>query len=618
MFYNAFMFKSRLRLLLIFLFIFFSSQPVWAQTEFSTSYNVRYTISADGLTSAKYSITLTNNLSNIYATEFALSIGSTQVKNIRAYDQSGPLTSNVNQGSKTTNITIPFSDKLVGKDQSRQFFLEFDSLDFANRLGSVWEISIPRLSLSEDLKDYNLQLIIPDSLGQPAYITPTPISASHQIGVTVYRFGKEDLLKKGISATFGRTQYFDFSFSYHLNNPNLYPVKTEIALPPDTPFQQLIYQTLVPEPNEINVDMDGNWLAGYTLGARQNLEVLATGSAQIYLSPSVNIPELELSDPSHYLSEQKYWEVSNPRIQELAQQLQTPEKIYRWLVDNLIYDYGRLADTTTRFGAANALDKKDSAICTEFTDLFVALTRAAGIPARAVNGYAYTTNSALRPLSLKKDVLHAWPEYYSQEKSLWIPVDPTWANTTGGIDYFNQLDLNHFAFVILGESSDYPIPAGAYKTNSDQEKDVEINFGASVQPQPKTHQELKLPRQSIAGLPLNGSIIIKNTGNIALYNLPVQLTAQKLQFSPQTWTVAILPPFASQVIELSIPATAWNASFQDELKLTVNKTKLTQTITISPLYHHLFFQPLTFQIVGGLFSLLAFVLARKIVLKYSR
>jgi len=52
----------------------------------------------------------------------------------------------------------------------------------------------------------------------------------------------------------------------------------------------------------------------------------------------------------------------------------------------------------------------------EFTDLFIALSRAAGIPAREINGFAYTDDIRLRPLDLVTDMLHAWPEYYDEEK----------------------------------------------------------------------------------------------------------------------------------------------------------------------------------------------------------
>jgi len=58
------------------------------------------------------------------------------------------------------------------------------------------------------------------------------------------------------------------------------------------------------------------------------------------------------------------------------------------------------------------LDNTTNAVCLEYTDLFVTLARAAGIPSRSIEGFAYTKNSRLRPLSLVDDVLHAWVQYY--------------------------------------------------------------------------------------------------------------------------------------------------------------------------------------------------------------
>ncbi len=55
------------------------------------------------------------------------------------------------------------------------------------------------------------------------------------------------------------------------------------------------------------------------------------------------------------------------------------------------------------------------------------------------------------PLSLIADVLHAWPEYYDQQQNVWVAIDPTWADTTGGIDYFSKLDLRHLTFAIQGQ-----------------------------------------------------------------------------------------------------------------------------------------------------------------------
>jgi transglutaminase-like putative cysteine protease len=55
-------------------------------------------------------------------------------------------------------------------------------------------------------------------------------------------------------------------------------------------------------------------------------------------------------------------------------------------------------------------------VCLEFTDLFIAIARAAGIPAREIDGFGYTQNAINRPISIDEDILHAWPEYYDTAK----------------------------------------------------------------------------------------------------------------------------------------------------------------------------------------------------------
>lgn len=572
--------------LLLLLFLLFPG-PVHAVGEFATNYNVDYRVETSGRTRARMAVELVNQLSNIYASEFALSIGSTNLTEISLQTPTGPIEPKVATGNKTTNITVIFPEKVLGKDKSQQFTLEFTTTDFARRLGNVWELSIPKLAKSEDLTSYNLTLTIPSIFGQAATLTPTPTSQTSADGMTVFRFNSESLYQSGISATFGREQWYDFNLDYHLNNPNFYPVETEIALPPDTAWQQVLYQTLEPPPVNIRVDPDGNWLATYKLGASANLDVVATGSATLYLQPRSDYP-WGFNQNVDYLKPLKYWESDQERIKTLAGKLTTPRQIYDYVVNNLIYDYGRLGESTTRLGAANALDNQDSALCMEFTDLFIALARASGIPARAANGYAYTDNSSLRPLSLKQDVLHAWPEYYDRTRELWLPIDPTWGNTTGGVDYFAQTDLNHFTFVILGQDSSYPIPAGAYKTNDQPAKNVAVNFGRSVLSDPRVEVEFNLPRESLAGVNLSGKIIVKNTGNVALYKLPLELTTQFLKAKPLSWEIAFLPPKSQTEVEFSLPASAWNSRFTEILTAGTTFGQTTHELNLTPAYNLVF------------------------------
>jgi hypothetical protein len=83
-----------------------------------------------------------------------------------------------------------------------------------------------------------------------------------------------------------------------------------------------------------------------------------------------------------------------------------------WVYKNIRKSYQDNADT-----ALEILDHK-AGDCTEHSLLFVALARAAGIPAREVGGLAYVKG--------KKPMFgwHAWAEIHDGRQ--WVSVDPTW------------------------------------------------------------------------------------------------------------------------------------------------------------------------------------------------
>jgi hypothetical protein len=249
-----------------------------------------------------------------------------------------------------------------------------------------------------------------------------------------------------------------------------------MTITPDTAYQKVFIEKMEPAPENVTVDADGNWIATYKLSPRQRVDVNVVGSVQIFAGYRHFLkPNQEVLDKN--LAPTQYWQVDDPKIRSLAASLKTPEEIYKYVSTKLKYDYGRVTPNVQRMGALEALQNPEQAICMEFTDLFVALSRAAGIPAREINGYAYTENKDLQPLGLVADVLHSWPEYYDKYKGVRIPIDPTWGSTTGGEDFFNKLDLRHFAFVIHGISDVKPFAPGSYKLGPSPQKDVFVAFG---------------------------------------------------------------------------------------------------------------------------------------------
>jgi len=372
--------------------------PVSAAAEFSTQFNSTYSVSQEGIASVTHDVELTNKLKNIYAQEYQLNIGSTRIKDVIVSSNAGTVTANVNTSQNSTDIKLNFEKPIVGIDKTLRFKITYLNLDIAQKNGRVLEVNVPRISGADDLDNYNVSIKVPASFDSPTIITPPTSNITANSSQQILNFTKKDLTTRGISILFGNHQNYNFTLRYTLKNPGITKGITQVAIPSDTPYQTLIYSDISPQPENVTIDPDGNWLAHYTLNPGQTIQISANGQATLFLKPQT--PSQKPADLSQYLVSQKYWPVDNPAVIELAQKLKTPENIYNYIVNNLNYNYDRIdSSSTQRLGGLAALQDPQNAICTEFTDLFVSLTRAAGIPARGVSGFAFTTNSKLRPLS---------------------------------------------------------------------------------------------------------------------------------------------------------------------------------------------------------------------------
>jgi len=558
-------FKKFLCILLSVICCLLFAVPSHAADEFTAKYDVTYKVETSGLTSVSQKISLINKLSNVYVTEYSLSIASMNIQNVKARDGLGDLKVSTTESEETTTIRLVFNEKIVGKDKALNFTLDYEATDLTKKKGQIWEVIIPKVTNIEEIDDYSLKLDIPLDLGRAAYLSPKPARSQPPL----YFFDKT-AATKGIMAAFGECQIFDFQISYHLKNTNITSKKMFITLPPETDYQKIIYQNIEPKPEDIFVDPDGNWLASYELKPKENIDIITSGSAQILMKSQNG--EHRTQSLENYLLPQEYWEVNDPKILELAKKLKTAKKIYDFVVETLSYNYERIGKAE-RLGAIKALTDPGSALCMEFTDLFITLCRAAGIPAREVNGFAYTENPQLKPLSLKEDILHAWPEYWDEKNKVWKPVDPTWEKTTGGIDFFNKLDLNHFAFVFHGMKSDFPQAPG-----EDPEKNVEVSFAESLQKiKEETQVEFNLPEKAIAGFPVSGNIVIENTGNVAFHDLNLTINSQSL-------SVDILPPFDSRSFPINLEKTNWWQSKLEKVIVDINQYHFEKEVEIKPFF----------------------------------
>ncbi len=102
-------------------------------------------------------------------------------------------------------------------------------------------------------------------------------------------------------------------------------------------------------------------------------------------------------------------------------------KIYNFVITYLHY-----AAQNEERGALWALENRVGD-CSEYSYLFVALCRAAGIPARIQAGFVFRNEN-----EVLKDG-HMWADYYLENYG-WVPVDATWR-------LFDTMDFRHFSSI---------------------------------------------------------------------------------------------------------------------------------------------------------------------------
>lgn len=515
--------------------------------DFKTELNLTYQFGGQGEATITYSIAITNLNTNKYADSYKLFLDGFEPVDVETHEDGHEIKSALLEEDGGNYLNITFARPVVGVGETRKFDVVFKNGKLAQKTGDIWEITIPRLINTEVFDDYSLNVKVPESFGQLAYVSPKFLSSTAGIN-QIFTFSKKDLRESAVSMGFGKFQVFSFDLTYHLENPLPRESDVDVAIPMDTSYQRMIYKNISPLPKSLTIDSDGNWIATIALKPRERVDLKTSGWVQIFAAPRKL--SIETTDQTQYIKDSEFWPVTDAYIKSLGKRLGSTRSIYDYVTSNFTYDYSRTTVNVQRIGAKAALTNPKSAICTEFTDSFIALARTIGIPAREVNGYAYASNPQTEPLSLVADVLHSWAMYWDSKNGVWVQVDPTWG-ATSATDYFTKLDLRHFAFVIHGVNDSKPYPAGSYKLGPNPQKDVFVGISELPSSREGNIKVDFVVKRQIPFFDMRLTAKITNNGSAALYNQKVLVSFDNKVV--REVKIPYILPFGTRNEEVTVP-----------------------------------------------------------------
>jgi transglutaminase-like putative cysteine protease len=202
-------------------------------------------------------------------------------------------------------------------------------------------------------------------------------------------------------------------------------------IPQETQSQTILRIDAEPKPQKIQ---DENYIFSWTgskeIPTNPGFEINSRIKTKntFYEIKKTEFPYIEFSEAiKKYTKPGEKIDSDNPKIIKKASELAAGEtdyykvvfKIAEWTKANVEYDLSTLNIKASQ-KASYVLAYKDG-VCDEITNLFIALLRAAGIPARFVLGIAYTD----APEFPQKWGAHGWAEVYFPDTG-WVPFDVTY------------------------------------------------------------------------------------------------------------------------------------------------------------------------------------------------
>jgi len=436
-----------------------------------------------------------------------------------------------------------------------------------------------------------------------------------------------------VKVTFGSDIVYKFVISKTITNLENDIRVSEILLPVNNNYQNILIDKISPLPDKAYKDIDNNYILQYSVAPQSNLSITVDG--YIFMKSSTNPFEIQPNIENISL-----WEINNASLtrhinrylksngMEISdtfsdiKELKTTEErallyqnLYRYVIENLqpnIQSVGSLSGSD-RLGGQEVLVNQNLSTSEDYIDSIVSLYRYFKIPARFVIGYItgisnYDSNG----------IYHYWAEYYDSDKKNWVIVEPFFEDYSKTSLYGK--DMKEHVTLIYRYSNPY-----TPKLNFFSEEDFKIELVKDI-PEVKNSIKLDVILQpyKISDPYLVGYISIKNTGNTVLdsFNITesnpdltkyidyIENNSQMILLPDQTYNIKFNIPYKDIKESLSAVVKALSGTQQLE------DTRIEKDIQILKEQSNLkIFSKLISILIYILFSIPIYFLSKRVKLK---
>lgn len=536
-------FKLLWVLLLTLIASFFAIKVV-NSAEVSSTITVIYTLDESRDVKVKYTTVETNLTENKRIKSETIKIPG-KVISAKAYleneNSNNQLLTEIVEEDDYSLVKVYFSNLAFGTGQTIAWTLSYTLKDEILLSGNLKYFYVRGIIRTDEIKSFNVKINYPNSYGKVNYSSTKGYELIKNDTTTEINLGEKDFEKGFVLLIFGDAQYYRFLMNYNV----VKGISAKIVIPPNRFNQGVILTEISPLPDSSVYDEDGNYILNYEIKSNDIKKIYLEGYVTVFPNTGDSSKDYSISENlNDYLKEDMYWEVTNDeivrKVHEVVKDVDSnytkAEKIYTFVVNTLKYSGSVDIQKRQRLGALGALSNHDDVVCQEFSDLFITMARAAGIPAREVDGYGVdiqkNTDSTV--------ILHSWAEFWD-DKLGWVQVDPTWEDSTNG-NYFNNLGSDHLVFMVRGVSSTNPVITTTFLSSDDPMDNLKVEPVSKIPVETIYNISGEIENGTLyGGVPSNFGVILSNKGNTVVAVKSIEVFIDKESFNFEKINQIVIP-----------------------------------------------------------------------------